>query len=915
MEEILSLFGQLLNAKSDEEIHAVEENLSQYGMSQEFVNIVFQIILNSNELNIQKQASYYICVAFDHNFDQIPDDTKTFIAENFPQLLFSIDFSMYDYYEKFAKVLIKKIYIYQLNDALQSFIAFFDDPSRHRAASLFFNQLADVSTSFKTNDIMSSFSYLIMQNAMPIFNGIIENTPDLYVKKNLFNAIQSLIFAISPTTDQATPEYLEVFSSFMTNAYHLIEISIPILENSNQEFFVPFFVSFITLFCILVRIDKNYFEANEEFVSQVALFIHEHVLALKNDDITFAFFRLLSISSPIISSTFDPLLQVIIESIILPLYILTPESISLAENDPIEFSRNCIYQAAADSDIKSMSALLLSIMVNEFPSFKELIIQYFQHALEQFSQDQDAATLFSFLHMISKTWYSLMKGHLTNEEETSIPQQGLELMQTAAELLESDDLFLRSSILLILAQMPGPNDTDIILPIPITFATVEQIGTESPLLQYLGCDALIPQLELILKNQEALNEFSEGFDVLIPELIEAVMSISSDSGDPDLAKLITLLANVPAFQEQFVSIAPDLVDQSFEFAVSFLNEEETEVDSGSFTFFNEIMNIIDRVKNKPELLTPITERCTQHIMSNLELFDTPLVTSLIELLNCIISNDPSSHQHLCEISIQLLQNLPDTVLSNMDTCDSVCMIIHNILVSMREQISENVQLIMDIVTQAQTRIKSAASINYIISAALICLPESAEEERSTVFSMAIEIINGIDFYEAFDLEDNENLIHTLFVYFPQQTLESLESPMDIITSFIDFMPSFPITIVEICVAVYPFLDPEVRDEIMPRVLGDIRPSTLFKRISISDYDIDNFIVRQRPVSPLTDQQRLNNVVTFFRGINQENHEIAQRQLIERFLIMIDHPEQEEVFFQSKRNEINEEIDEFIPEEE
>ena len=99
MEEVLSLLLQTVTSQSQEEITAAQERLSVYGMSPEFVSLIFGIITNvENDDNLRLAAGIYISVKCQSSWDSIPEESTKFILDNFPQIFVNANDQMLSYF-------------------------------------------------------------------------------------------------------------------------------------------------------------------------------------------------------------------------------------------------------------------------------------------------------------------------------------------------------------------------------------------------------------------------------------------------------------------------------------------------------------------------------------------------------------------------------------------------------------------------------------------------------------------------------------------------------------------------------------------------------------------------------------------------------------------------------------------------
>ena len=910
MEEVASLFSQLLNAKTEEEVKGSEERIDAYGMSLEFVNATFQLISQTQDLNIQKQASYYLCVRFQHNFDSIPQESKDFVSQNFFELFFSLNFDLYDYYEKFAEILFSKIFMFDIQSSgvIEMILGFFGDENKLRGASLLINQLAQASIKFTSSE--QNLSLFILQNTIQTILPALQAVPDFYVKKNLCNTFRFLLPSFS--NQEIPTEYVELIQQI----YQVIDELVPILENTSQEYYVPFLISYIELFTKLC--DNFRSQENIPNVLNVANAITTLAIALKNNDVTIPFLSLLSKGFNELIEYFNEQIQSIIEEIILPLFVLTEDDVRMAEDDPIEFTRNCVYSPEL-SDVRSSAALCLSSIDTFYINFPPLIAQYFQHALEQFSQDQNTLNLYGFLHFISFTLPKLLGENKINQQDP-VTLQIIELFTQSAELLTGDELLQRCAFLLLAEKV-----TQQILPVEVTIAIIEQMGEDSPLLQYLASLAAITQLKIIIDSQELLEKFTSLFSIDVSDLLNTVLTISHDFGDPDILKLITICVRIPAFQSSLIEVAPELISQTFELATAFV-EEYDPTDSKSLEneggIFNSLINLINQVKSSPAVLSSITQECIEEIGNHLGFLenDSPLMASFIELINIIVQNDSSSHEQFFEIAKELFDRINQN--QSPDTIDVICTIIHNIFISASSISSQNAEWILSAVSRInefnQALIaegkSSLQAFSIILSAALFCIPEEAAEARQALFQLAVQIANEIspDPGDAqYEIEDSEDVLYALFTTFPQETLQSLEDPITLISNIITFS-SFPVNIIEIGIAVYPYLSESDRDEIMSTILEYQAPSQIFDRINESDYDKDYLTVRIKPNNPLSDEERKEKILQFYRTVIQEDPEAAKRQCIDKFVFAAEHPEQEAQIYgdSSLRQQNGDEEEEF-----
>ena len=897
MEEVSALFTQLVNATTEEEVKGSEESIDAYGMSLEFVTATFQLISSTQDLNLQKQASYYLCVRFQHSFDDIPQESKDYVAQNFFELFFSLNFELYDYYEKFAAVLFNKIYILDISSSgvLEMILGFFEDESKQRGASLLINQLSQAATHFTSQE--QSLSFVILQNSVQTLLPALQSIPDLYVKKNICNSLISLLHC---TSDQ-TLQYAELIPQI----YQVVEELIPILENTSLEFFVPFVVSYINIFSKLC----SFIESTENFpnIINIANAITTLCISLKNNEITIPFFSLLSNGHKVLADYINEQLQSIIEELLLPLFVISEEEVAMSVDDPIEFTRNCIYSPEL-SDVRSAAAFCLSTMDNYYPNFPALIAQYFQQSLEQFSQDQNTLNLYAFLHFVSCSINKLLDATKIAQQEAST-MQIIELLSSVAELLGCDELLQRCSFLLLAEKIDQP-----VLPVEVTIGIIEQMGEESPLLKYLASLAAIPQLSIIIHSQELLQQFTTLFSIDVSDLLNTVLTISHDFGDPDILKLITICVNIPAFQSSLIEVAPELITQTFELAAAFV-EEYDPTDSRSLEneggIFNGLINLVNQVKSSPQVLSSITEKCTEEIGSHLEFLDTPLMSSFIELINIIVDNDSSCHEQYFEIAKELFERINAN--QGPDTIDSICILIHNIFLSTRAIASQNAEWILSAVSHInefnQSLVEegksSLHSVSLILSAAIFCIPEEATDERQSLFQLAIQTANEIspDPTEAlYEIEDSEEVLYALFTVFPQEALQSLEDPMSLIDNISTFA-AFPITTIEIAIAIYPYLEESDRDSIMSSILQFQAPSEIFNRVNDAEYDIDYLTVRNKPKNPLSDEERKAKLLTFFRTVLQSDPQAAKRQFIDKFVFAADHPDQEAQIYGNRSQEM------------
>lgn len=907
MEEISALILSAISATTDEQVKQAEETLDGYGMQLEFVRGLFELISTSENQNLKMFASTYLCVRCQSRFSEIPEDSVSFMLENFPNLLNSIDSTLFDYYKKFAYTLCIKGYIPSLSpETLANFIGFFNDQEHIRQASILFYQLSKASIKFLNQDAEQRPSFIVLMNSHEPLLAILTGCEDLFVKANVMKSLIKLFKANTPDIQKAESTVKEQAKEVMTAYLPAFETLIPLLDSVEDENYSKYFKATAMFFA---EINKH-LELEDELVGAVCDKIFTHALEMKQNNITKTFIQFFNIYQPNKNQFFDDKVQEICTELLLPLYALTEEKAELAISSPEEFAHDNIYASSKENDIYSQSVLCIKNLYLRHPAFSDFAIQLLNETFDQFASDQNSLNLYTIFHFFSgasKEVFSQKEKINNDSEKTSeIQEKSIEFNVKAAALLESDDVLAVVSYLLLISNFD--NLASPVIPVEITHACIELMGSDSKLVQYCACTSVESQLRAIINSAEATAEFIEGFSFDVSQFLETILSIATDFGDPHLNYMIVYCTRIPAFKESIMEYAPGIVDETFDQAEQ-LAEGSSEDSSNQSFVFNSIMNIIDVVKDQPDALMSITTYCAEKIVEKSHLFDSIFLEELVNLASQITLHNHESHETFYELATTLFDKIPE--ITSVDTKESICIIIHNLFISNMEICSTHIDWLYQAAQSSREMFEQESikllSYSLILSATLTLLPEEAAAQIEEIFQFSIELLSEIDLSEIYDVEDVSELLYTLFTKFPEQTLGAVQEPEEILSSF-QLAVRYPIDCIEVSICASQFLEPEQKVGLLTEAFMNASPNSLFTKISVDEYIEDNMLIDTKIIKPKSDSDRLAAVVEFCRGVIESEPELARATGIEKFIYYVDHPAEQGVRVSNPEEECEEEAE-------
>ncbi|EAY17804.1 hypothetical protein TVAG_016340 [Trichomonas vaginalis G3] len=866
MDEIVNLLSVTFQAKSQEEIDGANEALNNFGMSQDFINILFSIILNKElSISVRTSAASFLCVKCDKEHDKIPPESIDLIISQFPQLLFQVEPALYNYFRKFSYVLSNKFYInmIQSNNIHLQFLDFLQNPHIMQPASILFKYFTKA-----TQDDAEKKNFLLANSLEVIFQ-VIQNTNDLYFIGNLIDSIRYLLNN-------------EIENSVYDTISTAFDYLIALLQNKESEYyskFVGHFIFFVYRFLYFAQ-EPNYPNFKALF-EKIVLTTHE----LNDSSVNYKFIQLLQVKSSIWDSFIqeEENIKYILENILIPLFALSEEAQSKIESDPNQF---CIENIYAGGDLKDQYSRAYWCITILHPLILPYIIPYAQTAVENYAANKDPCALYSALHFCSAAWAKLYK-------TIEFSEKAIEFLRDTAVLLNEDSLLPRCGFILLLGSIDDLKPLPAGFPIELIHEVILQCDQDNLILQYFSCYSLINLLDSIAREPGTTAEFEGMVDFDTSQFISMVMAISSEFNDIAFMRIITACIRMPGFLTAISPVATEIVLDYFNNAKGMLLNTKKE-DAGKMELiFNPVMNLIDSMKAVPEALNEILAVSAAQLFENVDFFDNDATLEPALDLSCqIIGLSSKSCQEFWSL-VQVIANKLGEQKLSVDQMSKFSIMLNNLAVldpesalSQMEFFHQLFQIISAMMSQNESYVESFSNM---AAAILFLSPQDSELHQEIMSNIAGIINEKVDELEddgsAFDFfEEMENIIFAFLALYPEEALSLLgEELMDILmTSYSGCAPR-PIEPLYVIKCLGPFLHKEDIFKYLASAVPGFSPENITKPINYNDHDIEAMKISIETVPLIPDSTRLPAVVEFLKQIISIDSEAAEEMEVTELL--------------------------------
>lgn len=868
MEEITQLLALTYQGTSQDQIDAAKQELEKFGMSPDFAQILFSISLNTfNDVTLRKSALIYIIVKCAHQLQEIPQETMQFIIQNFPNLIFQIEPEFYKVIIKFSDILCEKCYVHliQSNNIHIQFLNNFQNSQIIRPASILFKSLMKAVRKLNTSEeIVDS----LLESVFDPILQLLQNVTDMFVISRLLDSLQLLLRKTGNDIQyrESIAKYYEALDQYLDHFFQLLQ--------TKGEYFNNFVKSFIIFL-------KTYldFRGETSYPNFVALFeklvltVHE----LSDPKVNIRFFRLLE-SHLQYWTEFVQIpenLSYIMTNIVFPLFVLSEESISKIEYDPISFCYENIYQGG---DVNEQYGSVYRCLASGQFDISEFILEFAKASVENYVQTSDAALFYSQMHMCSAAWSKLYSNDLYRN-------QAIEFLTENAGLLEADLLPRCGFMLLCCAIYEPMKGLPAGYPLILIRAIIAQYEEENVILNYFACTALYTLLVSLGFVESDVKLFQQYADFDTTQFIKIIMAMSEQFHDPSSFVIVTACIRMPFFAAAIKECATDIIIDIFSSVKSAFGEMPEKESIETDLIFNPLINLIESLKDNKELLNSGISTCASQICENIDLFGSKIFfQSLLELASQLISylSGPAP-EFFWQLANLVSQKVRDDQLSD-DQQDIFAIMLYNLSVSDIDAARQQIDFFYELLNN----FKGESFSNMASLLLNIVPPESPMHAQVMQIAMSrlsegFEIIME-DPSEAFMFfEEWQNLVFTVLSLFANEFQESVGE------YFIPFISNYAEYTVNLLQTLYCFavmssmIPPQDLFSNIYTVLDGLSLSNWTQDNSYSDYVHDMMIVRLkiRPFIPV--ETCVQTVLQFFAQVIQSNPEVAAQAGITNFM--------------------------------
>jgi hypothetical protein len=871
MEEISCLLIQIVTSQSHEEITQTQERLDAYNMSPEFVSLICEIVANAeNDDNLRLSAEIYLTVKCQNAWESIPEESKKFIFENFPNLFVNANDQMLSYFAKLSYILSVRGYVHVMQESITQFLQFLECEIYQKGILITLKSLAKASSEVlfdESVEIEHHPSIVFIQAAFPVLKQLFEQSEDLDKKQRVI----SIFHYLFKSMHRVLAEY-EGLLSFYVEGQCLLEMSMPMLvDGFDDEKFL----------CSLIKIVQDFMlvpplALNGELITALIARIIEVASGISSQKVLCWLMHLIRSVDFYNEQFIVETISSITENILMPVFALSGESVELVTTDPVRFAaEHTIDRGSIDKhDLQYACRECIVSLVSRHNEMKEIIMQIAQTAMEKYAEDNDSSALYALFSFCFCGWNIVAQ---SNSETVK------EFLYAAAPLLEADDELARCAYLYLVSSLSKHViDADLFL------AILSQLEVDSPIIKYYACSALTSTIQTIIKNPVQQATFVEGFALNVSDFIREVFTISHDFGDPCIVSIIAECTTLPAFQESVCEIAPDIISAYFSISEAFFDKDFQTSD-----VFQGLTHLLEVVKDSP-IIADISSLIANEIFRHKEFFSTNLKYPLVDLISNNIAYSPTIVDEYWEVAKMLMSLFGEN--GNCDFDESITVILHNLVIKSKESLGENTEWIIQIMHEMLENEKGVYEMRHIsnlLSSLLIALPDD-HPEKEGLLQYSLKILSDsiedaeVDEEDEVDvgsvfLDETFVLFDTVITLFPQQTVVTFSDNIYLLINAYSYFCLYDIQQLSSVASVAQFISEEMRFKIMSSILKGINPDSLFELNEVTDFYSDNSIDRPVVLLCISMDERKEHVITFLKEHAEAENEMAEADGTLQFL--------------------------------
>ncbi|OHT16570.1 hypothetical protein TRFO_13177 [Tritrichomonas foetus] len=638
IEQIANLFLSTFSQQSsDEQIQGTVNQLNSYGGSPEFCQSAMQIILSDQlSQSVRKAATIYIYNMIESHWDQnLSPQSKEIIINAMPPILMKMNPISYPTLSKLTNIVVKH--------------TFYSGEWPNMTSLLIQGLSSNEEAAFSTSLVLSKALSSLFQRQLD------DDKMELYV--NISNQLLASLTQFVTTSNSL----FHVSICFKIGGY-LSKNQIPPFFRMNQEAFVAWFG----------RVCQVAEPSEDQFFQQFALaaikFASIFFYKFKDDplmqhDIIIdtmnaiigcscmapptkvlgkcARFIKLCFANPLTWASISSDFVEFTKCIILPFFILTPDDMNDAVNDPQAFVINFHAHCYDDSDPRCTMTKALTMHGKVLPEFGNTFSQLLLSILPLRTPEYDQIT-YSVCYLFST---------VSSKVDQSIGNQ-------IAPLLQSNSFIVRCAALLALKDMDVPPE--------IVLATFSLLQDEYTIVKYYAALALSTFLQNM--NGEKADLIRNQCGPHVQGIIQTYFQLAQEFCDYDFIDLIRIY--IQFFGPILFDIAPSVITDIFQVFLncSNLNAQATIVLSA-------ISKFLDLLTAQQEILN---QSCIYLLMGIYKLLDNNVlqpdaIKTVIELLANIVAVSPQ----ITELHWQVFQVL--TPLFSI-ALDEICTVFKNLII-------------------------------------------------------------------------------------------------------------------------------------------------------------------------------------------------------------------------------------------
>ena len=863
MEELTTLLLQTVSSQSQDEIAQAQERLDAYGMSPEFVSLLFEIITNSeNDDNLRLTAGIYISVKCQAQWCEIPEESTKFILENFPNVFSNANEQMLSYFTKLSYFLSSRGYVSVIQESLGQFLQLCGTEETTKGGFIILKSISKAAFDVvfdKSDDASQHPSIVFLGTALPMLKQAFDESSDLFVLQKICGIMHYLLASANKLRSKGNEDLIAFYVDAQSMLEHAMEI---LVEGFDDEKFLCEFIKFAKEYAFVPPSALN-----EELITAV----FERIIAVSSKSssskVICNLLQFLESRNEILDQIITSNINDLVENIFIPIFTLSSESVELVSSDPVRFAaENSVDVYLRDKkDMQSSCYNCIVSLSFRHDELKESIMQVAHTALENFSSDSDSAALYSLLSFCFCGYNSIASRNVDSLKE---------FVYSAAPLLEVDDELARCAFLyLVSGSSKHVIDADLFL------AILSQFEVDSDLVKYYACCALESTIKPIIDDPEQQAAFIEGFSIDVSDFIETIFTLAHDYGDPELVGIIAHCTTLSAFQSSIVEIAPDIISTYFTISESFFEKSDH-----TNEVFQGLTHLLEVVKDTP-VIEEISSQIATEIFQHQEYFSTNLKYALVDLISNNIAYSPTVVDEYWSVARLLMQLYEDD--KSPDFKESVFIIIHNLIIKSGEGVGENLEWLIQLVHEMLANEKGTYALNdttNLLSALLVVLPDDNPEKESLLqesFGILSREIEGVEMDEEDEidvgslyLDESFTLFDTVITLFPEQTVAAFGDNIFLLIGSYSYFCLYDIQQLSSVASVAKFVSDEMRFKIISSIIKELSPESLFKLNDVTDYYKDNSIDRPVVLFCIPMEERREFTITFFQEHAEAENEMA-----------------------------------------